>query len=350
MSHILPILNCPNLQASLNTVNATRNYPKESLPFLQFLPSDVNSSRVLEQNVAPGSGKVRTVELVYSQRYGEAAVGTTLTTNCDSSNEEGRLSKTYQIDTTAGVEINRSFDFANLALMCQNNQDYIAEIVQSMLDVLSRKMESQVTAQVATLIGKFASDGDTNLSQTNTLKTIATKDSSGKFTEDAIQEIVYSCRNSGFQYTPFIFGYGDIWKYMQKTKSVCCTNAGIDLASFMAENQAMFMESNRVPTALGDATQFLAVDPGSLFLLQFNKFETGSGLDIQTQPFTMGIIVDPKTGISYNYKAYLACGGEKLSVYISTAFKVVGLPNDLYNAGDRLYGTNGVLKFKVTNP
>ncbi len=349
MSHILPILNCPALQTSLNNVNMNKSYPKESLPFVNFLPNEINTSRVLEQNVAPGEGKVRSVQLVYSQRYGEAAVSGTLTTNCDSSNEPGKLSSTYEIDTTDGVEWNASFDFNGLAKMCQNNQDYIAEQVQAGLDVLARAMETKITNQIALLAGKFVATDDTGLSESNYLKTIATLDSSGKFTEDAIQEIVYSCRNSGFVYTPFIFGYGKIWKYMQKTKSVCCANTGIDLAQFMAENQAMFMESFRVPAALG-ADRFLAVDPGSLFLLQFNKFEDGSGLDVGTQPFTMGTIVDPKTGITYNYKAYLACGGEKLSIYISTAFKVVGLPNDMYVANDRFYGTNGVLKFKVVNP
>lgn len=351
MSHILlPLIDCPNLQLSLNEINACKTYPVENLPFVNFLPSAVNTNRVLETNVSPGQGKVRTVEMVYTPRTSEAEVDTTLDTTCENDNEAGMNSTEYQIDTTQGVIAKEVIDFANLATICKSNPQWIAERVQAMIDGLKRKMETQITNQVALLYGKFVSNGDSGLSNANTLKTIATKGSDDKFTEDAIQEILYSTQNSGFCGMPFIFGYTEIWKYMQKTKSVCCANSGIDLAAFMAENQAMFFSTYRVPTALSLTNGFLAVDAGSLFLLQYNKFADGSGLALQDNFTQHGIIVDPTTGISFNIKTYLNTCGEKLNIHISTAFKVVGLPDDIYSGGDRYEGTNGVLKFNVVNP
>lgn len=351
MSHILlPLIDCPNLQLSLNEVNACKTYPVENLPFVNFLPSAVNTNRVLETNVSPGHGKVRTVEMVYTPRTSEAEVDTTLDTTCENDNEAGMNSTTYEIDTTQGVIVKEVIDFANLATICKSNPQWIAERVQAMIDGAKRKMETQITNQVALLTGKFVADGDNDLSLANTLKTIATKDADGKFTEDAIQEILYSAQNSGFCGIPFVFGYGEIWKYMQKTKSVCCSNAGIDLASFMAENQAMFFSTYRVPTAISLTNGFLVIDAGSLFLLQYNKFAQGSGLELQDNFLQQGVIVDPTTGIGFNLKTYLNPCGEKLNIHLSTAFKVVGLPDDIYSGGDRYEGTNGVLKFNVSNP
>lgn len=352
MSHtLLPLIDCPNLQGDLNEINACKLTPVENLPFINFLPSAINTNRILESRVSPGAGKIRTVEVVYTPRTQEAEIGTTLDTTCENDNEAGMNSTTYEIDPTQGVIAKESIDFANLATICKSNPQFIAERVQAMIDGLKRKMETTITNQVILLTGKFVADGDSGLSAGNTLKTIATKDADGKFTEDAIQEILYSAQNSGFCGMPFVFGYGEIWKYMQKTKSVCCSNAGIDLASFIAENQAMFFSTYRVPAALaGSGQQFLTIDAGSLFLLQYNKFADGSGLALQDNFLQHGIIVDPTTGIKFNIKTYMNTCGEKLNIHISTAFKVVGLPDDMYSGGDRFEGTNGVLKFDVSNP
>jgi hypothetical protein len=351
MSHtLLPLIDCPNLQRDLNEINACKLMPAEDLPLVNFLPSAINTNRILETTVSPGSGKLRTVEVVYTPRTSEAEVGDTLDTTCENDNEAGMNSTTYEIDPTNGVIVKESIDFSKLATICKSNPQFIAERVQAMIDGAKRKMETKLSNQVALLYGKFVADGDSGLSDVNTLKTIATKGADGKFTEDAIQEIIYSAKNSGFCGTPFVFGYGDIWKYMQKTKHVCCANSGIDFASFMAENQAMFFSTYRIPAALADASKFLVVDAGSLFLLQYNKFAEGSGLNLDNSFTKQGIIVDPVTGISFNYKVFLNPCGELLNIHISTAFKVVGLPDDMYSGGDRFEATNGVLRFDVVNP
>jgi hypothetical protein len=352
MSHILlPLIDCPNLQRDLNEINACKLMPAENLPLTQFLLSPQNTNRILETNVVPGNGKLRTVEVVYTPRTSEAEVSDTLSTDCENTNEAGMNSTTYEIDPLNGVEVSEQIEFANIATICKSNPQFIAERVQAMIDGAKRKMETKVSNQAALLYGKFVANGDDDLSEVNTLKTIATKGSDGKFTEDAIQEILYSAQNSGFCSIPFVFGYGDIWKYMQKTKHVCCANSGIDLASFMAENQAMFFSTYRVPAALGGSgQQFLALDAGSLFLLQYNRFAGASGLNLDNSFTRQGTIVDPVSGIEFNYKTFLNPCGEKLNIFVSTAFKVVGLPDDMYSGGDRFEGTNGVLRFDVSNP
>ena len=93
--------------------------------------------------------------------------------------------------------------------------------------------------------------------------------------------------------------------------------------------------------------KFLVVDPGSLFLLQYNRL-AGNISTIGDDSLMLGTIVDPISGIEFNYKVIKSCT-EKITVIISSAYKVVGLPDDIYDASDRLYKTNGVLQFQITN-
>ena len=350
MSHLLlSLIECPQLQADLNNVNACRIYVPENLPVVQFLTSEANTNRVLETSVSPGAGKYRSVQLVYTPRVGEGEVDTALTTDCDNTHFAGQDSETYEIDPTQGVSWSEAVNFAEIAAICTSNPQWIAQRLQAGMDGLTRKMETIASQQLVALYGSFVADGDTGLSAGNTLKTISTIGADDKFTEDAIQEITYSAVNSGFCGMPFVFGYNLIWKYMQKTKAVCCANSGIDFVQFMAENQAMFFSTYRVPAAMGLTNGFLALDAGSAYLLQYNKFSEGSELNVQADKFLrMGTLVDPKTGIEFNYKIYLNPCGEKLNLFLSTAFKVVALPST-FTAGDRFFGTNGILRFNVNN-
>lgn len=352
MSHLLlPLIDCPQVQADLNYINECKIYPRELTPLTEFLLSDINSNRVLETTVSPGAGKIRTAQVVFTPRAGEGEVDDTLTTDCENTHEAGMDSETYEIDETNGVEWKESLNFANLARICKSNPQYLAERINAGFDVLARKMETKVTNQAALLYGKFVTEpAGSGINGTNDLKTIATKYADGKFTEDAMQEIMYSVKNSGFCNTPFIFGDNLIYKYMQKAATVCCADTGVDIEGFMQQFQAMFYQSYRVPTALGLPQGFLAIDPGSLYILQYNKFAEGSGLETNADNFLrMGTLVDPKTGIEYNYKIYLNPCGEKLNLVMSTAFKVVALPST-FTGGDRYFGTNGILRFNVSNP
>lgn len=350
MSHlILSLIDCPTLQRDLNDVNECKIYPNENLPVTQFLTSELNTNRVLETSVSPGAGKLRTVQLTFTPRVGEGEVDTTLTTDCETALDAGMDSETYTIDPNAGVEWKESVDFSDIATICKSNPQWIAERMQAGMDGLARKMETIATNQLAALYGKFVTNGDSDITIDDTLKTIATVGADGKFTEDAIQEITYSAMNSGFCGIPFVFGYGDIWKYMQKTKAVCCAASGIDFAQFMAQNQAMFFSTYRVPTSLGLTQGFLALDAGSAYLLQYNRFAEGSGQEGDNSFMRMGTIVNPKNGIEYNFKIYRTICGEKLNMFISTAFKVVALPST-FTGGDRFVGANGILRFNVVNP
>jgi len=356
MSHIiLPLIDCNNLQIQLNEITDKGQNPNEPAPEIQFLRSPQNTNGRLESSVVYAGGKVKGVQVIYTPRVGDGEVDTTLTTTCTSENNAGENSTTYDIDELAGAQYGENIVIADLTRRCQANTDWFAQRVLAIIDGVKRKMQIRVAEQMAALYGQFASDGgETGLSAGNTLKTVETKfpvaTDGGKWNPEALQEIMFSAQNSGFTGTPYVIGYGEIWRYWNYLIGLGnFSDGGMDFASWVNQNQAAFLPSLRLHKALNPVSgnNFLAVDAGSLFLLQYNRFDDPLAKvnDGMTQ---MDVIVDPKTGIPFNYKVSRTCD-EKINVFVSTAFKTVGLPDDMYSGGDRLEGTNGVLRFAITN-
>lgn len=351
MSHnLLALINCPDIQAQLIDLNECKPNPQDGVVLLPYLLDPVNRAGILNEYVSPGAGKLHNVDVVFAPRIGENHVATTLTKNCLPTEEAGMDSYSYVIDETKGVEVGEVIDFWKTARICEGDQSYLASRIRALLNVAARKMETEITNQAALLAGDIVTDGD-SANIVNDVLQIATLGEDGKFTEDGLETIGFTSMNSGFCGLPAIFGYDKIWKYGRKAQALCCANSGVDLAKFAALNQAMFFASRRMPSALGDANGFLVVDTGSLFLLQYNRFEAGAGLNVQLgNVLTQGVITDPSTGADFNIKIYMEPCGEKLGITISTAFKVVSLPDNMFSGGDRLEGTNGIFKGTIVNP
>lgn len=354
--NISTLIDCPTVQLKLNEFTDKGVNPNEPAPEIQFLTSQVNTSRILEQRVVDDGGtKVKTVQVVYTPRLTESTTSTTLTTACTAGNESGMLSTNYVIDPNTGVESVETIEISDLARICQSNPDYFAQRVNAQIDVCVRKMQTVVATQMATLFGWFAEDnGETGLTG-KTLKTVATKFPAavdgGKWNPEALQEIMFSAMNSGFTGIPYVFGYSAIWRYWNYLIGMGnFSDGGLDFVKYVNQNQAAFLPSIKTHTALngsGTGTKFLAVDAGSLFLLQYNRYNDALVKNAD-DALVINTITDPKSGVTFNYKVWKTCA-EQINIKISTAFKVVGLPNDIYNSADRLYKTNGVLQFQVTN-
>ena len=77
---------------------------------------------------------------------------------------------------------------------------------------------------------------------------------SNKWNPEALQEIIYSAKNSGFTGTPFIFGSGEIYRYLSLADAAANTSdGGIDFAKFINGNSAAFMQSYKMHNALKEA-------------------------------------------------------------------------------------------------
>lgn len=358
MSAILsPLVACDPLQLRLTDIY--KNQPTEPTPLLAFLNSDINTSRILEKSTSPGMGKLRKVKVVYQPRFAESQVSTTLTSDCDTDNVPPQTFIEYQVDPDTGAEWKQRFNLRDLIETCQGNDNYVASQIMAIIDVARRSMESELTTALALNIGKFAKNDTTGVATDRTYKQIPTLYSDDKFNENALAEITYSARQAVFKGVPFIFGTGTIEKYFDKLYAPAVTQWGLDLEKYI-NGKYVFMPSYRIGDAFNvvdaggniTAERFVALDAGSFFLLQYNKFEGLEGLNevnAANAGLVQGLITDPVTGVDFNYKWVYSPCGEYATAVISTAFQLAALPDDMYATSDRLSGVNGGLLFEIHN-
>lgn len=354
MSYISNLIVCPDLQDRLN--NSYFGCDKSSMlavhetGLTQFLFSPINTNNKLRQVVAPGNGKLRSVDLIYSPRIPAGDVSTSINReSCVSVTPRGELSANYTMDTNQGVEIEWKIIAENLKTHCQANEDYFNQEMLRSMSALTRRMDIILAAQSFLLLGNFGKGEDNVVGK---IKTIATRRSvalGGGLSDDFITEIQYAAMNAGYCANPFILGFGEIFKSFTKLAAACCADNGMNVA-VLAQSLGLtgsFIPDSNIKDVLGANGDFLMFDPGAVQVLTYNAFE-GYGLEIDQPTFMQRVIVDPRTGIPYDLQVKFDCGYWHFR--LSVAFKAVGVPTDQFFIGDRFYGTTGVNEFKITNP
>ena len=349
MSYIASLVACPDLQDRINGYfgcdKATMLKVNET-GLVQFLNSPVNTNNVLSNTISPGSGKLRTLELTYTPRIKSDDIETTITReSCVATEPYGNRSASYTLDTTVGVQDSKKIRMADLVRICQDDQTYIESMLMAMMDAQIRKMDIIAAQQAVLLAGNFGVSED---DVTDDVKTVSTQRTGGGLSDDFVSEIDFASDNAGYCMTPFILGYGEIYKAYKKLAAACCADNGLNVAA-LAQAVGLtgsFIPDRNIKTALGTAADFITVDPGALQLLTYNQFE-GYGNMMDTDIFTQKTIVHPQTGIKFDYQAKFDCG--YWHFFISVAFKVVGVPTDLYYSGDIYDGVTGVNKYKIVN-
>lgn len=339
------IIACPNIQEDLNT-QFTKSDPTGAVVpqgLSDFIDSPQNTNGFLQAQNSPGAGKQRTVTLLYTPQILEADVSDDAVKKCVSTNEAGQLSKDYQLDQDQGAQYDEVFNISHLAAMCKDNALWFAQRLQAIMDAIDQKMGTDIATQAAVLFGKYGT-GETGV--TANIKTIRTrKTTSGDFDIDGLEEITYAAQNAGYRSLPVIFGFGEIYKYFRRVAAGCCALDGIDISAYYANNQAVFVADKKVQLALG-TEDFLMLAPGALQLLSWLEFEGPFNM-IDDGIYKQMVITNPKNGRKYDMQLKNDCG--VLSVSVKKAYKVVGLPTDMYQVGSNFNGVTFVNKFAINN-
>jgi hypothetical protein len=351
MSHALTdIISCPDLQDNLNGVFLKSNPldAREKQDFTDiFVNSSLNTNGLLQSKVSPGRGKKRTVELIYTPPILESEIGTTPAKKCTSSNEAGMLSESYELADDEGVNYDEKFDLLNMANMCQDNPDWFTSRVLAIMDGLTKKIGTINATQLALLTGKYGS-GEASVTGGGTLKTINTlKTGTTDIDINAWSKIVRAAENAGFPGSPLVFGWGEIYEYVTKVKAGCCANQGVNIAEFASQNDLVFLKDKKIRTALGDEN-FLMLAPGAVQFLSWLEFEGERGINmIDTEIYKQTVITDPRTGLRFDFQLKNDCGN--IYVNIKLAHKLVGMPDDMFSAGDAFDGVKWVNEFAIVN-
>lgn len=350
MSHALTsIISCPDIQDQLNQHFLTQMNPldaREKQGFTDmFVNSALNTNGLLQSKVSPGRGKKRVVELIYTPPILEDEIGTSPAKKCTSTNEAGMLSESYELADDEGVNYDEKFDLLNMANMCQDNSLWFAARLQAIMDGLTKKMGTINAEQLVLLNGNFGTgEADVNTK----VKTIATRDSNGKFDLAAWAKIVFAAENAGYPGAPVLFGWGEIYQYMKEAKAGCCATQGIDIGAYVSQNDLLFIADKKIKTAATNEN-FIMLAPGAVQLLSWLEFEGENGINvINDEAYKQTVITDPKTGFRFDLQIKNDCGN--VIVNIKLAHKLVGLPADMYSAGDAFDGVTFVNEFAIVNP
>lgn len=349
MSHTFSsLIPCPQIQQDLNSLFTTCDPTKirESIKFLEFIRSADNTSGVIQSQISRGGGKTRDVEVTYTPRILESEVSTDTTQTCVSTNEAGMLSETYSLDCgDPGVHYSELFDLCTMADMCQENSLWIATRLQAIMDGLIRRMDTILMDQSTVLTGNFAV-GETNV--VANVKTVQTKFADGRPDTNMLEEVRFATRNAAYCGTPRVIGYSEVDKYFNRFEKGCCADSGLDLGEFSRNKNMIYLDDFRVEDSFGD-NHFLTIAPGALQMIWFNKFMGAKGINVlDDDSFKQTVIRDPETSIPFDMVMKHDCGKVTLEVFL--AFKLIGMPNDMFSNGDRLDGVVQVNEWVVTNP
>lgn len=351
MSYILSQLTaCPTIQADLRRYFAICPV-NEFMPFMEFLGSGINN-RGLQQEISPGRGKVRKVQLVYTPRLLESTVAENQPNPvCTGGDFVGDNQVEYDIDTSENFQWKESFTPEDLERACIDNGDYFVSRIMAGMDVLDRRLATERTTDLASLIGTWASNVTANASNEFEVATVApgTAVTPQTFNVFTAEKIDLALQKTGFCNETFIFAGTQLSEYYRAVLAGCCSNQGIDVSGIFNRYGRAIAYDRRVESTFG-ADKGVVVQGGALALLYFTRANWKAGFPLPYQNngnYIYTVVVSPRTGVPMDLTIKDDCG--VITVVLTATTKLVGLPNDMYRQGDFMEGVNYVTKLKVVN-
>jgi hypothetical protein len=352
--YIQSFVDCVQNQRALDGVfgcNYTLTNKLNETSLVQFLMSPANTQNVLQNQTSPGGGKIRQVELIYQPRIAKGAVITSMDReNCTSDNVEGNLSTTYDIDENVGVQWDFKVKDSDMRRLCHDDRLYIQKQLARGMQAMVRRMDAELSDDIIALAGAFgpgATNSDSTPIVANT-KTVKTRETGLANSYDLVSEVDFDAENAAWCGAPYLFGFHELYKYFKKLDANCCADQGINVAELAGQSGIRFIPNRNIPSSLGDANKFITLDAGQVQLLSYLAYQN-TALDANDQTYSEMTIEHPEIpGLKFDLRITKECG--VWSFFLSLAFKLVGIPNDLYSAED-IYSSSitGVNKYRIAN-
>lgn len=339
-------IQCETIQGLLDNMFASGVTPTEAMPALQAILA-TQAANGISQAVSDGSGKVKSVKVVYDQRLLESAVTAgSGARSCTTTNETFNNYAIYEIDPAVWLNASESFNTADLATVCTESvQSMLAKKINKCIDAVERKIATQTASQLVALAGKWGANvSGVNVSDELVVSTFIGSAANKVLDYTAMSDISMAAMQSGFIAPQIIVGGSTLYKFGQNTEVGCCSDTGVNIMDAANKFGKAFLYDKRVATALGSEAKSIMFQTGSLALITYNEAAQVPNLGAGYAKF---IMFSPKTGLPMDVVLKDDCGLIQVNVYANT--KLVGLPSDLAAVGDEYRGVNGVTKLLVTN-
>lgn len=337
---------CETIQSMLDEQFVLSNAALDPMPALEAILATQQANGI-SQSVSDGSGKVKTVKLVYENRLLESAVtDSSGARTCTTTTETFDNYATYSIDPTVWLKAEEKFDTVDLATVCTTDvQQMIAKKINKIIDVLDRKVATQTAEELVGLTGKWNSNV-TGVNGSDELQ-IATFISAAAKTVDptGISSLDIALMQTGYN-VPIIVGGTTLYAYQKHLNAGCCSTTGVNVLDLYNQFGKAFLYDKRIVTALGgDYNKSMVFNAGAVALITYNEAPQVAQLGANYAKMRVN---SPRTGIAYDIVMSDNCGTISVLGYANT--KLVGLPTDMFAVGDEYRGVTFVNKIKVVNP
>lgn len=307
----------------------------------------------LAQLVAPGSAKLKTVQLVYQPRQLQSDVQTDVSTSslCTASTERGTTSAEYTIDETSNVFNEQLFNVDSLARACEDNNMFFDEQIMRMIAAADERVNTKNAVQLEALAGAWSAEvsdiSNATLSgNTLQLRTLVPSSTFEPFPV-SIEALDAAAMVSNFG--PYAVIGGMTWyQYNRRLRAACCSQYGLDAGEIQALFGSANMYDKAAGTALGGTAYNFVLANGAAQVLYWNRSQGLFGERFSGGSQNFGIVTSPATGIPYDVVIKHDC--YNISVTVTATTKVVALPTDMYQVGDDMWEVNGIAKMQVANP
>jgi hypothetical protein len=338
---------CPKVQRALGELFIEVGQ-REQLPFLEFLLSPENV-KMITMEVSPGRGKLKTVEARWIQRLPESVVeeGANILT-CTATEVYGDSTTTYTLDTTDTYQVNQLISADEIARHCQDNNTYIMESIMRLAIALEQKVASAAAAQVVTELGEWGTEVEGFFTVTSDFLQIATEGAvATELNPFALADIQQATRMANYPAAPVAFGGAAMQRYANAVQAGCCTQYGIDLLEISRQNGFAFAYDARLAGALGSQNKNIVTTAGAIQWLSFNLAQWNAGLGAQVGANYAKTLIFSPSGVPIDLTMKDDCGN--LSIVLTATGKIVTLPTDIYESGDKYAGVNYVNGVTVAN-
>jgi len=337
---------CPKVQRALSELFIEVGQ-REQLPFLEYLLSPENV-KMIATEVAPGNGKLKTVEARWIQRLPESVVeeGANILT-CTATEVYGDSTTTYTLDTTDTYQVNQLISADSIARHCQDNNTYIMESIMRLAIALEQGVASAAATQVVSEVGAWGTEVEDFFTVTADYLQIATEGASATEPNPfALADIQQATRMANYPAAPVAFGGAAMQRYANAVQAGCCTQYGLDLLEISRQNGFAFAYDARLAAALGSQNKNIVTTAGAIQWLSFNLAQW-RGMDAQIGSNYAKTLIFSPAGLPIDLTMKDDCGN--LSIVMTTTGKIVTLPTDIYESGDKYAGVNYVNGVTVAN-
>lgn len=307
---------CPKIQTNILRVfgNNAPTLKRRKLGLVQMLKSSYNTSGFEQLQPSGGvPGKKRGIVLTYQDAYCETAAK--VARDCVVITDQEPQPKEIVIDVDenpwqmvdgTNKPLSLMFDENEMKKLCENDAQFMSDNVYSWMARMTDNIDKSLLAVMAANWGKFA-DGSTQKS----IPLFANQAGVSTPLRSAVHVISNSYNDIVAPGTPIVIGGNLFNNYNRDTNGACCNNFGVQ----MDTKGEWYYFNDQYADSIWGTDQFGVFAPGAVQFVTWSRYK---GREKDNDIFSRGTIVDPFTGLEFDFKILYdpSCEKWRVNLYL----------------------------------